>query len=500
MSDLGRREFLRRAGAGAVALAAAGPLGLGEAVAEPSGAATLDRRELRELRRLVRGRVVTPGDRHYRRIRRIYNRRFDGIDPPAVVEVAGTRDVRAVIDWANRHDVKLTARAGGHSYAGYSTTHRGVVVDVRRLRRIDVSNGARRATVAAGVPLIEMYAELAGKGMTVPGGTCPTVGVTGLALGGGMGMASRKLGLTCDNLTGLSIVTPDGRLRHVDGRHDRDLLWACRGGGGGNFGIVTSLTFATHPVSSASYFHVSWPWSQADQALDAWQRFAPGTSPALSSVLSLHTGSKQPKITGSGQFFGSEEQLRKLLGSLTAVDGVELTVGTEDYLDLMLRWAGCEGESVPACLAGERTAFFAKSDYASSPLDSRGRRRMLRAVEDGQQQGVTASIILDAYGGAVNRVRPDATAFVHRDQLYDIQYLARFTRGGRRRAADWAEDAHRLLRRHVSGESYQNYIDPRLKDWKRAYYGDNYERLVDVKTRYDPEDRLRFRQGIRPRG
>src|SRR5215218_7280034 len=208
-------------------------------------------RALRELARRVRGPVLGPGAVGYAAAARVYNAHFDGVAPDAVIEPLDSDDVRAVLRWADRHDVRVGARSGGHSYAGYSTLDEGVVVDLRRLRSITVDRGARRASIGAGARMIEVSDALARRGGAVPGGSCPTVGFGGLALGGGYGLAARAMGLTADNVSGLVVVTPDGRMRRVDARRDPDLFWALRGGGGGNFGIVTRFEVRVHRVGSA---------------------------------------------------------------------------------------------------------------------------------------------------------------------------------------------------------------------------------------------------------
>ena len=501
MADYDRRELLQRAGVGAAALAVSAELDLAAALTRPQASSHVGRKALRELKRAVAGQVLARGDNGYRAAGRVFNKRFNNRHPAAVVKVRDAADVQAVMRWANSFDVDVRARSGGHSYAGYSTTDSGVVVDLSRFREVKPAHGNRTASVGAGVGLIRMYSKLAKKGLTVPGGSCPTVGISGLALGGGMGFASRKHGLTCDNITEVSIVTPDGKLRNIDENNNPGLLWACRGGGGGNFGIVTGFTFRTYRVRRASYYFASWPWSQADQVLEAWQHLTANASPDLCPFFSLLTGSTSPKVHSEGQFFGSERDLRAALKPLTDVDGVQLTVGSKDYGDLMKHWAGCDDESLKSCEKPNRTAFYAASDYVHKPLDSHGRNAMLKAIEDRQSQGASGAILCDGYGGAINDVHPTSTAFVHRDQLFCIQYYAQpATKAERKGASNWIKTARQEMSDHVSGQAYQNYIDPNLKSWKRAYYGKNYDRLVDVKTKYDPDNRLRFRQGIRPQG
>jgi FAD/FMN-containing dehydrogenase len=459
--DLTRREFARQAaGAGLmVALPAWRPVGAG----------AQGDRQLRELARAVRGPVLAPGDAGYARAKRLFDPEFDRIRPLAVLRATSAADVQEAVRWAARHDVRITARSGGHSYGGYSTVRGGLVVDLSRRRAIALDRNNTRARIEPGAQLGAVYARLARAGVTIPAGTCPSVGLGGLALGGGVGLAGRRLGLTCDRVTALTIVTADGRRRRIDAESDEDLFWACRGGGGGNFGIVTSLTLRTAPARRAAYFFASWPGGQAAEALDAWLRFAPETDDRLTSILSLSTG---PSVRALGQFMGEPGELRSLLGPL-ANAGASLTVGADDYVAVQRRWAG----------GTARTRFAAKSDYLARPLSAAGRRAALNAVARGP-----VSLLFDAYGGALNRPGRTDTAFVHRDQLCSIQYYAG-SEGPVRRA-------HRLMRRHVSGEAYQNYIDPELGGWRRAYYAENLERLRAVREAVDPDRVFRFAQGI----
>ena len=422
----------------------------------------------------------------------MFNSRFDSRRPIAVVQPRDTRDVQAVVRWADRFDARLVARSGGHSYAGYSAGAGAVVVDLRRIHGIRVNAGGKRATVGAGARLIDVYTALAHRGLTIPAGTCPTVGLGGLALGGGFGLASRRFGLTSDNLRALTIVTADGRIRRVDRDAGEDLFWASRGGGGGNFGIATGFEFRAHRARRAAHFFISWPWAQASAAIAAWQKLAPHAPDGLTSVLSLGTGG--PRVSASGQFFGAAAQLHRLLRPLTRIDGAALTVGESSYLALMLRWAGGSRTS-------PRSSFHAASAYVAKPLPGRARARMIDWVERRQRTPSLGSgaLLLDAYGGAINRVPPEATAFVHRDQLFSIQFLTYFNGAAAGRASKrWVAGAQAALRPFTSGQAYQNYIDADLAHWQRAYYGDNLPRLREVKKAYDPDFRFRFRQAIPP--
>jgi FAD/FMN-containing dehydrogenase len=493
---LDRRELLVRA-AGAVV---AGGL-LGGLPDAARGGGDVDPR-VRELRRLVAGPVVAPGSAAYETARLVYNERFDGVRPLAVVRAAGVADVQAAVRWAHRTGVPLIPRSGGHCYAGYSTGT-GVVLDLSGLDGIRVDGAS--AVVGAGAQLIDVYAALAAGGRTIPAGSCPTVGIGGLALGGGIGLAARKFGTTSDAVHSLRIVTADGRLLTCDERTHADLFWACRGGGGRNFGIVTDLRLRAPRVSTASWFVASWPWAAGPELVPAWQRWAPHAPDELTTLCRLATGASTPSLQVFGQHLGPESRIRGLLAPLLkAAPPARLATGTSGYLDLMRRWAGCLGRSQAAChlVAAhgvlQRATFAAKSDYVGTPFPAAAVRTLQGRLESRQSSPRgSGALIMDSYGGAIARVAPDATAFVHRRPLCSMQYLAYWGAPEHEAASlAWIRGFHRAMRPYVTGGAYQNYADPDLEHWQRAYYGSNYARLVEVKHRYDPDRLFRFPQAI----
>jgi FAD/FMN-containing dehydrogenase len=407
--------------------------------------------------------------------------------------------VLAAVRWGVARGVAMRARSGGHSYAGYSTLADGIVLDLRRLNAISVDRGAGTATVGAGVQLIDIYTALAEHGATIPAGSCPSVGVSGVTLGGGMGLAGRAFGLTADHLIGVKIATAEGRLRAVDAGSDPDLLWALRGGGGGNFGVVTEFTFRLRPLpASAAYFIVSWPWDAAGEALDAWLRWAPRAVEAMTSIFHLNAGAGSAGVEVTGQYLGPAAALPGLLGPLGAVAGASVLTGQESYLPLQLRWAGCSTLAEAACHtvgAGAggtlpRASFDAKSDYLTKILPAEGLSVLTRAVEVRAGMAGSGAILFDSYGGAIKRIAPDATAFVHRDVLCAMQYLSYDGDDA------WLGETWSKMRPYVSGQAYQNYIDAALPHWREAYYGANYPRLLATRKRIDPDHYFRFPQAI----
>jgi FAD/FMN-containing dehydrogenase len=496
MPGIDRASFLRRAGAAAAAVALGGA-GAGPAVAQRGRR----RPPLSDLARATRGPLITPGSRGYQSARQVINTRYSGARPLAVLMASSVSDVRAAVRWCARNDVRITARSGGHSYAGYSTINGGLVVDITRLDGLRVAPGGRTVQVGAGSRLLEVYSGLAQRGLTVPAGSCPTVGVAGLSLGGGVGLASRALGTTADNLVALTVVTADGRALSCDARTNPDLYWACRGGGGGNFGIATGFTYRTHAVRTASYFFAEFDWEDVGDVVAAWQRWAPNAPEELFSLCSLSTGSGGPVLNVFGQYMGPASALRRVLGGLTrAAAPRSLSVGNSSYMNLILRWAGCLGESPAECRRLPYAPFKAKSSYVLTPMSRRGIATMASWIQrrQGQSSLGSGAILLDSYGGVINEVPADATAFVHRDALYSCQFVAYWgdEAGAQSAALSWIGGFYRAMRPFVSRYAYQNYIDPDLSSWQNAYYGANFDRLVDVKTRYDPDDLFRFRQSI----
>ena len=426
----------------------------------------------------------------------VYNERFDSVLPNLVARPLDAADVRSAVRWLVGHGVRMRPRSGGHSYAGYSTRDGGAVLDLRNLNRITFDRRAGTATIGAGAQLVDVYKALNSRGVTIPAGSCPSVGIGGHALGGGMGLVGRAFGLASDNILAAQIVTADGKLSTVDSKSDPDLLWALRGGGGGNFGVVTNLKFRVHSVpANASWFVINWPWSSAGEALAAWLSWAPRAKSTLTSVFHLQT---PRSALVAGQYLGSPGDLRGLLAPLTSVPGAGVSSGSQNYFALMFRWAGCLGRSFQSChTVGtrpggmlERASFSAKSDYLTKPLSAAGRAVLTGAIERRQGMPGSGAILFDSYGGAINRVDPNATAFVHRNDICCIQYLS--YNGGQ----GWLNSTYSSMRPYVSGMAYQNYIDQDLKPWRRAYYGSNYGRLVKTQRAVDPHHYFNFPQAI----
>jgi FAD/FMN-containing dehydrogenase len=486
------------AGATAGATATATPVRRTPATAKPSGPA-----DWTALGHSLHGRLIRPGDAAYPTARLLYNERFDALRPAAVAYVANSADVKECLAFARRAGVPVSIRSGGHSYAGWSSGTGHLVIDVSSLATVAVDGSS--ATVGAGARLIDVYTGLAAHGRTLPAGSCPTVGVAGLTLGGGHGVISRAYGLTCDSLTGADIVTADGRLLHTSASEHPDLFWALRGAGNGQFGVVTALRFTTRRSPSCTTGYLTWPWSKAAAVLRAWQSWGPGQPDEIWSSLHLDASAGgSPRVSLAALTLGTHGDLADALDRLADSAGApasSVSLHDHTYLDATLSYAGCSAYTTAQChlpgsvpgrtAAGRlsRDSYTARSDFYDKPLNAAGISTLLAhaaAVHSG-----AGSVALTALGGAVNRVAPTATAFTHRRSLFLAQYL---TSPGSDSA--WLDGLWSAMRRWASGAAYQNYTDPRLTDWRSAYYGPAAARLATVKHTYDPDRLFTFPQAL----
>ncbi|MER7727812.1 FAD-binding oxidoreductase [Streptomyces sp. NPDC096323] len=465
------------------------------------------------LGRSLAGSLVRPDDAAYPTARQLYNTRYDSQKPAAVAYVRHEADIAECLAFARRSSIPVAIRSGGHSYGGWSSGTGRLVVDVSSLDRVE-----RDGTIGAGARLLGVYQGLAAHGLTIPGGSCPTVGISGLTLGGGHGVASRAYGLTCDSLTGATLVTADGRTLTADATHHPDLFWALRGAGNGNFGVVTELRFRTRPAPQTVSAYMSWPWARARAVLTAWQEWGPDQPDEIwsSAHVAAGPGGTNPTVSVSAFSLGTYGDLQNAVDRLADRIGASATsvsLRRRSYQEAMLVYAGCSGLTDAQChLPGttpgrgpqgslQRETYAAASDFYDRSLSPAGIQALLDRAEAftrlGGDQGGGGSIALTALGGAVNRVAPEATAFVHRGSRMLAQYIGAWRPGTTGTAQqNWLKVTHATLRRYASGAAYQNYADPSLTDWRTAYYGPAAARLAEVKKRYDPEGFFTYPQSL----
>ncbi|GGY96371.1 FAD-binding oxidoreductase [Streptomyces poonensis] len=456
------------------------------------------------------GSLVRPGDDSWGTARLLYNTRFDGLKPAAIAYPSHPDDIGTLLAYARNRDVRVSIRNGGHSYAGWSSGDGRLVIDVSELGTIRAS--ANEAVIGAGAKLIDVYRALAAKGVTIPAGSCPTVGVSGLTLGGGHGVASRAYGLTCDSLTQVTLITADGKRHTANAGENEDLFWALRGAGNGNFGVVTELRFRTHPAPRSVTADMRWPWSRAADVVTAWQEWGPDQPGEIWSACHLASAAGgTPSVSVTAFSLGTYGELQNAVDRLADRIGAPasgVSLRRRSYEESMEVYAGCSSFAtdaqchLPGATPGRtaagalgRETYAARSDFFDRSLPPAGVQALLTRISG--VSGGTGSIVLTALGGKINEVSPTATSFVHRRSRMLAQYLVSWPAGGSGTAAEsWLASAHRAMSRYASGAAYQNYTDPTLTDWREAYYGEAASRLTAVKRKYDPERFFTFPQAL----
>ena len=446
--------------------------------------------DLDALQGAIAGEVILPGSPDYESVRKAAIARFHDARPQAVVLCSTPEDVTETISVARRSGVPTVPRSGGHCFAGHSSTN-GVVIDVTPMGDVAVSDGV--AEIGAGALLGEVYDALREQDLTMAAGCGPDVGIAGLTLGGGLGILGRKHGLTCDQLLGAQVVLADGRVVECDADHDEELFWALRGGGGGHFGVVTSFAFTTVSEPAATTFRLIWPYSQAAEVIEAWQRWSP-TAPDEIAASLLVTASDDPEtepvVNVFGAMAGTESETVELLDELVARVGVEPASATRlhmPYRDAKQYLA----EHGPGDDHPDDAHPYSKSEFFRRPLPGEAIAALLEHFSIDRVPGQARELDFTPWSGAYNRVRPDATAFAHRDEEFLLKQAVVIESGAstseREAAVRWLARSWASVHPWGSGGVYPNFPDPDLEDPGHAYYGTNYDRLLRVKEKYDPD-------------
>jgi FAD/FMN-containing dehydrogenase len=397
--------------------------------------------------------------------------RDQDVQPRYVVPCREVADVVAGLALARTSGEHLVPRGGGHCFAGRSSTD-GIVLELSGLDDISVAADGI-ATIGAGALLGQVYAELHAHGRTLNAGCGPTVGIAGLTLGGGIGLLGRKYGLTCDRLVGVQIVLADGSVVDCDSEHEPELFWALRGAGGGQFGVVTVLRFATVPEPMATYVVARLPNVAPEELISAWQEWAPDAPDELTAKLVV---ASEPGLPIETTLFGAsllaEGPTQDLLREFAVPSAVELR--RMPYS--LLKEAFDDPRGLPAIRL--RSEYFSRSMTPG----------MVAALVGGLAGG-RRELNLHAMGGAYNKVAEDATAFAHRNERFLLEHVGAVS-------DPWIDASWAIAHREGSGRVYPNFPDPALEDWATAYHGGNYDRLKAVKQAYDPDRFFSFPQAI----
>lgn len=435
---------------------------------------------------MLTGDVVRAGDSGYEAARVGWNRLYSRY-PEAIVFCCDTQDVVHAVRWARTEGIALRARSGRHSLEGWSSIDGGLVVDVSRMKSIVIDETARTATVGTGLTQKETVAALGQRGFVVPTGSEGGVGLGGVILGGGFGLLTRSMGLACDNLLAAEVVVADGsrsaKVVEATEHSNSDLLWACRGGGGGNFGIATSYTLRLHELSNVTFLVARWTGhGELGALLRAWQRDAPVADERLTSALEVDsTAVELSALLYGGSWRELEDQLRPLL-----------TIGDPDVTVTEDAWPTVYGDVDRGPDDVALWKFY--SQFVTQPFPDEAIDLIVHYM--GNTPSPPSNFFCTSFGGAVRHAPPGGTAFPHRDALFYCEPGAAWNDPALNSTAlGWAADFWRALRPYGDG-AYVNVPNAAAADWEREYYGAHRERLREVKANYDPENVFNFEQSV----
>jgi FAD/FMN-containing dehydrogenase len=428
------------------------------------------------LKSAIGGQVLTPDDGGFATAKQVFNTNYNGSTPAAVVVPTSAADVQKALAFAAAHNLKVAPRSGGHSYIGASTANGTMVLDLRQLPGgINYDAGTGQVTVTPATDLYALHQALAAAGRGIPTGTCPSVGTAGHALGGGLGAQSRHAGLMCDALTSASVVLPGGQSVTASSANNPDLFWALRGGGGGNFGVTTSLTFATFPTADVDVVNLNFPPQSFAQVLVGWQnwlRTADRSNWALADSTTDALGT-QCRIMATCPA-GSGKSVASAISSAVGTQPSGTEYHTFNYLDLV--------------------RYLAVGNLNPSPLGYVGGSDVFPTINAATAQGIASAVnafprgagrmlaIMHALDGALASVAPAATAFPWRRESALVQWYVE-TSGDPAAATSWLQTAHQALRPYSVG-GYVNYLE--ANDPPSRYFGANLPKLTAVRQKYDP--------------
>lgn len=457
----------------------------------------LQARKIEELKGGFKGELLLPSDGAYESARTIWNAMIDK-RPAVIARCATTSDVVRGVNFARDNGLLLAVRGGGHNIAGHAMCDDGFVVDLSQMKAASVDPATRRVTIEGGATLADLDAATQAHGLATPTGINSTTGVAGLTLGGGFGWLSRKHGMTVDNLESAEVVTAAGEVVRASATEHPDLFWALRGGGG-NFGVVTRFEFRLHPVGPDVLSGlIVYPISEAKSVLQQYREFLAKAPEALSVWTVLRQAPPLPflpervhgqEIIALALIYAGDpkqgepliEPLRKFGTPLGEHVGVQPYVAWQQAFD-------------PLLTPGARNYW--KSHNFSTLKDG-----LFDAVIEyiGKLPSPQCEIFFGAIGGATTRPAPDSAAYAHRDAKFVMNVHGRWEDpADDKRCIGWARDFFNASAPFASGGVYVNFLTADEGDRVRSAYGPNYDRLAQVKRKYDPDNLFRVNQNIEP--
>jgi len=442
----------------------------------------VDLQELQMLKKYIP--IVYPWDVEYDRLRYNVNRRFV-FYPMAVVMCDKKKHVQRIFKWTRAKGIPITLRGGSHCFESYSLSD-GIIIDQsqRTQLKIGTCNDRHLVKLQPGCLLGPTAKILSEYGLAFAGGSCPNVCVTGLGLGGGIGLLSRKYGLTVDNFLEIEVLLANGELVRVSQKEHADLFWALRGAGNQNFGIVTEMLFKVHPVEDVTIFDLIYSLDQLREVLRIWQEWAPTTTNDLTSEMNIYND----RVVVTGLYLGQADTLKKILFDTfcSVCPYPKVSVKEVSYIDSVRHFAG-KGYWHPFF---ENKSGFAKESFPESALKIIEKWICAAGDED--------HVELNAFGGAISCVQKDKTAFVHRDARFWCHLQCHWSDQVQNEdRIAWITGFYHELKPYLNG-AYINAPDAELPNALQEYYGENLPKLRQIKHKYDPENIFHYPQSIPP--
>jgi FAD/FMN-containing dehydrogenase len=442
---------------------------------------------LNELRRSLAGAVVGPADPGYDAARRCFNALVDR-RPALIARCLGAGDVAAAFDFARAHELEVAVRGGGHNPAGHCVSDGGLVIDLSLMRAVEVNGNVRTARVQGGATWLDFDSATQAFGLVTPGGVVGSTGVGGLTLGGGIGHLTAQHGLTCDNLVGAEVVTPEGAVIHAGPDENADLLWALRGGGG-NFGVATRLQFRLHPLERVVGGLLAFGGEGVREALRRYRDVAARSPRDLScqAVLAVDE-SLAPALVVAPCYTGSKEHPAELSALRSTPGLVDDGVRAHSFLDQQRMFDSPYGED----------RHYWKGHFVRELPDELLDELLGRIVALGRPPG---GILIESLHGAPKE--GDATTAVvgFRHAAFNVSAMATWQDAGLdAQYIEWARDTAAAIEPWSVSGGYVNYMqaDEPIERVRAAFGDEAFERLQALKRRYDPNNVLRRNPNIPP--
>lgn len=438
------------------------------------------------------GEVITPQSPEYEAARQEWNRAIQKF-PTVIVYCYDNKDVINAIACARRDKLEIRIRSGGHNYEGYSIGNGVLVIDISRMNNIRLDESKKLLYVQGGVQNQGLYQFAGSRGYPFPGGTCPTVGVSGYTLGGGWGYSSRIFGLGCDSLVELQLIDYKGNIITANESCNSDLFWACRGAGGGNFGVVVAMTFKLpEKVDKVTFIEISYPNSSEERQsefLDKWQKWLIGLDSRITMNGYIYNSQDRGRgVYARGIFYGKPGEAEDLLRPLLNIQGASANLQYLTFLEAIQKVE----ESYPPFEKFKSPGRFVHREYSREEVGS-----IIRLINKRPKGSVSVELRVYALGGRVADVSRDSTAFFYRNARYIIVVQSTWEDSLYAKInTQWVQERFEYLKEITKG-SYVNFPYNNLRDYQEAYYGLHVSKLRAVKKKYDPFNVFKFPQGIK---